>query len=36
LSVAKNKSNEFNKFMAENSDDKRKQVELAQEFSESR
>jgi Protein of unknown function (DUF1572) len=33
LSVAKNKSNEFNSFMAENTDDKRKQVELAQEFS---
>ncbi len=36
LSVAKNKSNEFNNFMAENADDKRKQVELAQEFSESK
>jgi hypothetical protein len=34
LSVAKNKSAAFNRFMAENSDDKRKQVELAQEFSE--
>jgi Protein of unknown function (DUF1572) len=36
LSVAKNKSAAFNNFMAENADDKRKQVELAQEFSESR
>jgi Protein of unknown function (DUF1572) len=36
LSVAKNKSGEFNKFMAENADDKRKQVELAQEFSENK
>jgi Protein of unknown function (DUF1572) len=34
LSVAKNKSAAFNNFMAENSGDKRKQVELAQEFSE--
>jgi hypothetical protein len=34
LSVAKNKSGEFNNFMAENAGDKRKQVELAQEFSE--
>jgi hypothetical protein len=33
LSVAKNKSNEFNKFMLENADDKRKQVEIAAEFS---
>lgn len=32
LSVAKNKSAEFNNFMAENAGDKRKQVELAQEF----
>jgi hypothetical protein len=35
LSVAKNKSGEFNSFMAENAGEKRKQVELAQEFSES-
>jgi Protein of unknown function (DUF1572) len=36
LSVAKNKSGEFNNFMTENADDKRKQIEIAQEFSESR
>ncbi len=36
LSVAKNKSGEFNNFMAENAGDKRKQIEIAQEFSESR
>lgn len=32
LSVPKNKSAQFNNFMAENKADKRKQVELAQEF----
>lgn len=32
LSVPKNKSAQFNSFMAENKDDGRKQVELAQEF----
>lgn len=34
LSVPKNKSSQFNSFMAENKDDKRKQVELAREFAE--
>lgn len=34
LSVPKNKSAQFNSFMAENKDEKRKQVELAQEFNE--
>ncbi|MEK7723374.1 MAG: DUF1572 family protein [Acidobacteriota bacterium] len=34
LSVPKNKSAQFNTFMAENKDEKRKQVELAQEFNE--
>ncbi len=32
LSVKKNKSNEFNQYMSENADDKRKQVDIAQEF----
>lgn len=32
LSVPKNKSTQFNRFMAENKGDSRKQVELAQEF----
>lgn len=34
LSVPKNKSSQFNSFMAENKDDERKQVELAREFAE--
>ena len=32
LSVPKNRSAEFNRFMDENKDDRRKQVELAEEF----